>query len=203
MAWCSPIKRCCPASSRGCVLVVLTRAVYAVYCTLAVKGYGNISSLLGQMSVCNTYGHDCTSLAPVVNACLMSNVISIIVLLAYSAVDLALRLRAQAGCCKAPVMLTEGFKSGLGFCLLVTLMQSTASYFAVGLLVKSYQQWGEDAGQNDALILATGSIACLVAVLAVVEAAVVAIAQMRGGTTPALLSPLNTGAPNPYDPNLP
>ena len=191
---------CCAAIGRHrlTALVCFTRLVYIIYSAVAISGYSNLTDLLGNMHVCNVKDTSCTSLSPVVNACLMSNTISIIIVLSYTALDAWLRFRDRAGCCKAPLAFTMGFKGGLNLCLMVTLMQSTASFFAVGLLVQQYQKWGNDVGSNDTTILVCGGLSCLGAVLAIVEAVTVWWVQLRTKPSDPLLTGASSDANTPY-----
>ena len=181
-------------------LTVFTRFVYVTYAAIAMSGYGNLEGLLGKLEVCpQSGGHKCASLSPVVNACLMSNIISIIVVLSYTGLDTWLRFRARAGCCKAPIAFTTGLKAGLNFCLMVTLMQSSASFLAVGLLVQSYNSWGDETPANESTIMVCGGLSCLGAALAVIEVMVVFwVALRKDKDTSPLIDPLRTDQSGPY-----
>lgn len=180
---------------RFIALVFFTRLVYVIYAAVAISGYSNLTDLLGNMHVCNVKDTSCTSLSPIINACLMTNTFSIIIVLSYTALDAWLRFRDRAGCCKAPLAFTMGFKGGLNLCLMVTLMQSTASFFAVGLLVQQYKKWGNDIGSNDTTILACGGLSCLGAVLAIVECGCVWWVQLRSKPGDPLLTAASDSTP--------
>ena len=119
---------------------IALRIIYLLFVLTACYGYPGVHSLLGKIQVCdpNEEGESCTTLAPVINACLMSTVLSTFVILLHTAIDIVLKAHGPMRyCCGDSVEYGKGFLAMLRICVLVVLMQSTASFYAVGMLVRA------------------------------------------------------------------
>ena len=119
---------------------IALRIFYLLFVLTACYGYPGVHDLLGKIQVCdpNEEGESCTSLAPVINACLMSTVLTTFVIILHTAVDIILKAHGPMRyCCGDSVEYGKGFLAMLRLCVLIVLMQSTVSFLAVGYLVRA------------------------------------------------------------------
>ena len=77
-------------------------------------------------------------------------------------------------CCGATPDFARGFLAAMRVCVMAVLLQSTTSFFAVGMLVKAEDSFSSAVklGGNFTIIFATGSFAILAFVLTLIDALV-------------------------------
>ena len=89
---------------------ICLRVIYVLFVLTAGWAYPGVHHLLGKIDVCdpeanfdpNSTSHNsatCTSLSPVINACLMSSVLSTFVIILHTVIDIVLRARGPMRYC--------------------------------------------------------------------------------------------------------
>ena len=122
------------------------RIFYLLFVLTACYGYPGVHDLLGKIQVCDPNANEevesCTSLAPVINACLMSTTLTTFVIILHTAIDIILKAHGPMRyCCGDSVEYGKGFLAMLRLCVLIVLMQSAVSFLAVGYLVRAFDSF--------------------------------------------------------------
>lgn len=166
----------------GMVMTIALRAVYLFFIVLAGWAYPFVLSLLSQIRVCdpnlaaNSTDADrelaCTSLDPIVNACLMSSILSTLCIFLQMVVDCITSARGPMRyACGGSVEYGQGFLASLRMCVMITLLQSTASFLGVGILVRAVDPSRGPLRLHDnfSVVFAAGSFALISSILTMVD----------------------------------
>lgn len=173
----------------GWVAFISLRLVYVLFFVVACFAFDRVSFLLGKVEVCAP-GHlrnstvPCTDMSPVIQSCLMSSVLSFLVIVLHTAIELALRARGPmrylcGETLEAGVPYGQGCPYGQGFlamlrlCIVFVLLQTTVSFLGVARIVRVIDGFNElSLDDNCSVIVAAGVLAALACTLTVLDAAV-------------------------------
>lgn len=164
------------------VAFIFLRLVYVLFFAVACFAFDRVSSLLGQVEVCGLRnstlsGPPCTDMSPVIQGCLMSSVLSFLVVILHTAVELALRARGPLRhLCGETAEYGQGFLAMLRVCIVFVLLQTTVSFLGVAMIVRVIEPYGElSLDDNCSVVVAAGVLAALACTLTVLDAAVRAL----------------------------
>ena len=131
------------------VAFISLRLVYVLFFAVACFAFDRVSSLLGKVEVCGlrnstVSGPACTDMSPVIQGCLMSSVLSFLVIILHTAIELALRARGPMRyLCGETAEYGQGFLAMLRVCIVFVLLQTTVSFLGVAMIVRVIEPYGE------------------------------------------------------------
>ena len=164
------------------VAFISLRLVYVLFFAVACFAFDRVSSLLGKVEVCGlrnstVSGPACTDMSPVIQGCLMSSVLSFLVIILHTAIELALRARGPMRyLCGETAEYGQGFLAMLRVCIVFVLLQTTVSFLGVAMIVRVIEPYGElSLDDNCSVVVAAGVLAALACTLTVLDAAVRAL----------------------------
>lgn len=162
----------------GWVAFISLRLVYVLFFVVACFAFDRVSFLLGKVEVCAP-GHlrnstvPCTDMSPVIQSCLMSSVLSFLVIILHTAIELALRARGPMRYLCGETFDGVGFLAMLRLCIVFVLLQTTVSFLGVARIVRVIDGFNElSLDDNCSVIVAAGVLAALACTLTVLDAAV-------------------------------
>ena len=165
------------------VAFISLRLVYVLFFAVACFAFERVSSLLGNVEVCGLHnstvnGPACTDMLNVViQGCLVSSVLSFLVIILHTAIELALRARGPMRyLCGETAEYGQGFLAMLRVCIVFVLLQTTFSFLGVVRIVRVIEPYGElSLDDNCSVVVAAGVLAALACTLTVLDAAVRAL----------------------------
>ena len=163
------------------VAFISLRLVYVLFFAVACFAFHRVSSLLEAevCGLCNSTvnGPACTNMWPVILSCLVSSVLSFLVIILHTAIELALRARGPMRyLCGETAEYGQGFLAMLRVCIVFVLLQTTVSFFGVAMFVRVIEPHGElSLDDNYNFVMAAGVLAALACTLTVLDAAVRAL----------------------------
>ena len=164
------------------VAFISLRLVYVLFFAVACFAFHRVSSLLENVEVCGlrnstVNGPACTDMSPVIQGCLMSSVLSFLVIILHTAIELALRARGPMRyLCGETAEYGQGFLAMLRVCIFFVLLQTTFSFLGVAMIVRVIEPYGElSLDDNCSVVVAAGVHAALACTLTVLDAAVRAL----------------------------
>ena len=164
------------------VAFISLRLVYVLFFAVACFAFHRVSSLLGNVEVCGLHnstvnGPACTDMWPVILSCLVSSVLSFLVIILHTAIELALRARGPMRyLCGETAEYGQGFLAMLRVCIVFVLLQTTVSFLGVAMIVRVIEPYGElSLDDNCSVVVAAGVLAALACTLTVLDAAVRAL----------------------------
>ena len=165
------------------VAFISLRLVYVLFFAVACFAFHRVSSLLGNVEVCGlrnstVNGPACTDMSPVIQGCLMSSVLSFLVIILHTAIELALRARGPMRyLCGETAEYGQGFLAMLRVCIVFVLLQTTVSFLGVAMFVRRVIEPNGELGLDDncSVVVAAGVLAALACTLTVLDAAVRAL----------------------------
>ena len=163
------------------VAFISLRLVYVLFFAVACFAFHRVSSLL-EVEVCGLHnstvnGPACTDMWPVILSCLVSSVLSFLVIILHTTIELALRARGPMRyLCGETAEYGQGFLAMLRVCIVFVLLQTTVSFLGVAMIVRVIEPYGElSLDDNCSVVVAAGVLACLACTLTVLDAAVRAL----------------------------
>ena len=163
------------------VAFISLRLVYVLFFAVACFAFHRVSSLL-EVEVCGLHnstvnGPACTDMWPVILSCLVSSVLSFLVIILHTAIELALRARGPMRyLCGETAEYGQGFLAMLRVCIVFVLLQTTVSFVGVAKIVRVIEPYGElSLDDNCSVVVAAGVLAALACTLTVLDAAVRAL----------------------------
>ena len=165
------------------VAFISLRLVYVLFFAVACFAFHRVSSLLENVEVCGlrnstVSGPACTDMSPVILSCLVSSVLSFLVIILHTTIELALRARGPMRyLCGETAEYGQGFLAMLRVCIVFVLLQTTVSFLGVAMFVRRviepYSELSLD--DNCSVVVAAGVLAALALTLTVLDAAVRAL----------------------------
>ena len=165
------------------VAFISLRLVYVLFFAVACFAFHRVSSLL-EVEVCGLHnstvnGPACTHImSPVILGCLVSSVLSFLVIILHTAIELALRARGPMRyLCGETAEYGQGFLAMLRVCIVFVLLQTTVSFLGVAMFVRRVIEPNGELGLDDncSVVVAAGVLAALACTLTVLDAAVRAL----------------------------
>jgi len=164
------------------VAFISLRLVYVLFFAVACFAFHRVSSLL-EVEVCGLHnstvnGPACTDMWPVILSCLVSSVLSFLVIILHTAIELALRARGPMRyLCGETAEYGQGFLAMLRVCIVFVLLQTTVSFLGVAMFVRRVIEPNGELGLDDncSVVVAAGVLAALACTLTVLDAAVRAL----------------------------
>ena len=157
------------------------RLVYVLFFAVACFAFHRVSSLL-EVEVCGLHnstvnGPACTDMWPVILSCLVSSVLSFLVIILHTTIELALRARGPMRyLCGETAEYGQGFLAMLRVCIVFVLLQTTVSFLGVAMIVRVIEPYSElSLDDNCSVVVAAGVLAALACTLTVLDAAVRAL----------------------------
>ena len=166
----------------GWVAFISLRLVYVLFFVVACFAFDRVSFLLGKVEVCapghlrnsTVSGPPCTDMSPVIQGCLMSSVLSFLVIILHTAIEITLRARGPMRyLCGETAEYGQGFLAMLRLCIVFVLLQTTVSFLGVARIVRVIDGFNElSLDDNCSVVVAAGVLAALACTLTVLDAAV-------------------------------
>jgi hypothetical protein len=167
----------------GWVAFISLRLVYVLFFVVACFAFDRISFLLGKVEVCapghlrnsTVSGAPCTDMSPLIQGCLMSSVLSFLVIILHTAVELRAR-GPMRYLCGETAEYGQGFLAMLRLCIVFVLLQTTVSFLGVARIVRVIDGFNTlSLDDNCSVVVAAGVLAALACTLTVLDAAVRAL----------------------------